>query len=89
MEKISPQSTVPGPQSRLIHRIQLDCEPKTVKELAESMRVSMRFIYQMRARGFPMHGRERHNQTATVREARDWIRASNFRLIKGIGVIGN
>lgn len=60
-----------------------------VKELADSLRVSRRFVYQMRARGFPMHGGRRHWQTATVQEARDWIKANRFRLIKGIGVTGN
>ena len=59
-----------------------------VKELAESLRVSNRFIYQMRACGFCMRGDNHYSQTATVQEARDWIKANNFRLVKGVGVIG-
>jgi len=71
----------------------MDCglqnENLRVKELAESLRVSNRFIYQMRACGFPMRGDSHYSQTATVQEAQDWIKANNFRLIKGIGVVGN
>ena len=65
----------------------MDCGLR-VKELAESLRVSKRFVYQMRACGFPMRGKERHSQTATTEEAHDWIKANNFRLVKGIGAIG-
>lgn len=98
MEKMSPESTLPGPQSS--GRSGPDSGPWTldsglaadsglrVKELAESLGVSKRFVYQMRARGFSMRGKDRHSQTATVQEAQDWIKANNFRLVKGVGVIG-
>ena len=57
-----------------------------VKELANSLGASVRFVYQMRACGFPMRGILRNNCTATVKEALAWIEANNFRLVKGVGV---
>ena len=83
--KMNPQSTVLTPQSQ--SGPNPDCGLR-VKELAESLQVSRRFIYQMRARGFPMQGDNHYGQTATVQEAQDWINANNFRLVKGVGVIG-
>ncbi|HEX3625120.1 MAG TPA: hypothetical protein VH280_06830 [Verrucomicrobiae bacterium] len=58
-----------------------------IKELAEALGVSTRFIYVMRARGFPMRGDTHQRQMATVAEASAWIRANNFRIINGTGVI--
>jgi hypothetical protein len=63
-------------------------EPLPVKQLAASLGVSLRFVYQMRARGFPMRGGTRHRQAATPEEARAWIEANDFRLINSVGVIG-
>ncbi|HUA64330.1 MAG TPA: hypothetical protein VME24_00680 [Alphaproteobacteria bacterium] len=61
-------------------------QPLFVKELAAALGVSLRFIYQMRACGFSMHGDTRYRQMATVEEARAWIKANNFRLNKSFGV---
>ncbi|MGH7941193.1 MAG: hypothetical protein ACREFR_09000 [Limisphaerales bacterium] len=58
-----------------------------VKELADALGVSPRFVYQMRARGFPMRGYSRQRQGATLEEARDWINAHGFRLSHGVGII--
>jgi hypothetical protein len=58
-----------------------------VKELAASLGVSPRFVYQMRACGFPMRGDSRLRQAATLEEARAWIKAHNFRLSSSIGII--
>jgi hypothetical protein len=63
-------------------------EPLSVKQLAASLGVSPRFVYQMRACGFPMRGETRHRQSATAEEARAWIKANNFRLIRSVGVVG-
>lgn len=63
-------------------------EPLPVKELADALGVGLRFVYQMRACGFPMRGDTRHQQMATLEEARAWIQANDFRLIKGAGVTG-
>jgi hypothetical protein len=63
-------------------------EPLPVKQLAAALRVSLRFVYQMRACGFPMRGETRQRQAATPDEARAWIEAHNFRLIKSVGVVG-
>lgn len=63
-------------------------EPLLVKELADALGVSLRFIYQMRACGFPMRGDIRYRQMATVEEARAWIKANNFRLVQSVGVVG-
>ncbi len=63
-------------------------EQLCVKALAAEMRVSTRFIYQMRACGFKMDGPFRRAQTASVRQAAKWIRARDFRLLNGTGVIG-
>lgn len=63
-------------------------EPLSVKQLAASLGVSLRFVYQMRARGFPMYGDTRQRQAATPEEARAWIKENNFRLVKSFGVIG-
>jgi hypothetical protein len=63
-------------------------EPMSVKELAASLGVSLRFVYQMRACGFLMRGDTRHRQTATPEEARAWIKENDFRLVKSFGVIG-
>jgi hypothetical protein len=76
--KIFPQA---GAKSRI-------SEPLSVKQLAASLKVSLRFVYQMRARGFPMRGDTRQRQSATPEEARAWIEANNFRLIKSVGVVG-
>lgn len=58
-----------------------------VKELAWALGVSSRFVYQMRACGFPMRGDTRQRQTATLPEARAWIKAHRFRLKHGVGII--
>lgn len=71
----------PGPKSTMP-----PAQPLLTKELAVALGVSPRFIYQMRACGFPMHGATRRRQMATVEDARDWIRANNFRLLDGKGV---
>lgn len=63
-------------------------EPLTVKQLAASIGVSPRFVYQMRLCGFPMSGDTHNRQMATLEEARAWIKANNFRLIKSVGVTG-
>jgi hypothetical protein len=63
-------------------------EPLSVKELAASLDVSLRFVYQMRACGFLMRGHTRHRQAATLEEARAWIKENDFRLVKSFGVIG-
>jgi hypothetical protein len=60
--------------------------PLLIKELATALGVSTRFIYQMRACGFPMTGDTRQRQKATLAEARAWISANNFRLNDGKGV---
>ena len=60
--------------------------PLLVKELATSLGVSTRFIYQMRACGFPMRGDTRYRQKATLEDARAWIEDNNFRLKDGVGV---
>ncbi len=54
----------------------------SVKELAETLAVSLTYVYQMRACGFPMAGHERCNQTATLAAARKWIRKNKFRMVK-------
>jgi len=62
-------------------------QPLLIKELAMALGVSTRFIYQMRACGFPMRGDTRQRQMATLNEARAWIYANNFRLLNGTGLI--
>lgn len=57
-----------------------------VKELAAALQVGTTFVYQMRACGFQMNGRFRHEQTATVQEAIQWVRDNDFRLVNGRGV---
>lgn len=64
-------------------------EKLVVKELADSLGVSTRFIYQMRRCGFPMHGHTKDNQTATTTEAVRWIEANDFRLCNGVGLTKN
>jgi hypothetical protein len=60
----------------------------SVKQLAASLGVSPRFIYQMRACGFPMNGDTLNRQAATLDEARAWIKTHNFRLVRGEGIVG-
>ena len=70
-------------------------QPLTVKELAWELGVSVHYIYQMRACGFPMQEKLlagyglRPVLTATLREAVEWIEENNFHLIHehGAGVI--
>lgn len=62
-------------------------EKMCVKELASSMLVSERYIYEMRRLGFKMSGVKHTNQTATVNDAVAWIRANDFRMVRGIGSI--
>jgi len=57
-----------------------------VKELAVSLGVSTRFVYEMRRCGFPMRGETKDNQTATLREAVDWIEREGFRMVNGVGM---
>ncbi|HEV2320688.1 MAG TPA: hypothetical protein VGV18_13105 [Verrucomicrobiae bacterium] len=61
--------------------------PLLVKELAASLGVSPRFVYQMRACGFPMRGDTRLRQAATLEEARAWIKANGFRLSSSVGIV--
>ena len=63
-------------------------EKLCVKELAASLSVSVKFVYQMRARGFQMTGIKRNNRLASTNSAVAWIVKSNFRLVHGIGVVG-
>jgi len=59
-----------------------------VKELADALKVSRNYVYQMRACGFEMHGKNWYGQTATEAEARAWIEKMKFRMVMGAGVIG-
>lgn len=60
-----------------------------VKELANALQVSTKFVYQMRACGFEMAGREhQNNQTASTAAAAAWIQRHDFRIVRGKGVVG-
>lgn len=59
-------------------------EKLVVKELADSLGVSMRFVYEMRRCGFEMHGPTNYNHT-NAREASAWIDRADFRMINGVG----
>ena len=53
-----------------------------VKELADGLGVSTRFVYEMRRCGFVMEG---VHQAATLKSAVDWIKANDFRMVRGVG----
>lgn len=61
-------------------------EKLVVKQLADSLGVSTRFVYEMRRCGFAMHGQTKDNQTCTVREAVGWIERQDFRMVNGVGL---
>jgi hypothetical protein len=69
-------------------RIAADAEELQVKELAAALDVSTRYVYEMRRLGFSMHGKNNYQQTATIVEARQWIEANHFRMVKCVGIIG-
>lgn len=63
-------------------------ENLSVKELAFKLGVSRHFVYQMRARGFPMAWDcDLRGYSTTEIEARTWLKATLFRLRDGRGVI--
>ncbi|HEX7652548.1 MAG TPA: hypothetical protein VF607_03515 [Verrucomicrobiae bacterium] len=61
-----------------------------VKELAHEMKVSTRYVYEMRRCGFRMRGQRPRakNKTTTVAEAIKWIKAHDFTMASGKGVFG-
>lgn len=56
-----------------------------VKELAPAIGKTVRYVYEMRRCGFRMNGCGRYNQECTVKEAKDWILKTGFRIIHGRG----
>jgi hypothetical protein len=60
-----------------------------VKELADYLGVSLKFVYQMRHCGFKMDGDFKDNQTTTARAAVAWIEQEDFRLVNGVGLTKN
>ena len=60
-------------------------ERLTVKELADALGVSQRYIYQMRRCGFQMDGLKRDSQTTTLLAAVVWIVKNDFRMSNGKG----
>ena len=56
-----------------------------VKELAWELKVSPRYVYEMRRCGFAMDGPSKDFTVATVEAAREWIRAKKFRILNGYG----
>jgi hypothetical protein len=62
-----------------------DPEKLCVKELADALEVSTRYVYQMRACGFVMEGFRPHGQTTTVKTAVEWIEKNDFRVVRGVG----
>lgn len=61
------------------------CEKLCVKGLAFSLGVSVRYVYEMRRCGFTMEGRRKDNQTATLKEAVQWIVENDFKMVDGVG----
>jgi|GEM_PF-6674919 len=64
-----------------------DPEKLCVKALAFELGLSTRFVYEMRRCGFAMEGRSKDNQTATLKQAVDWILENDFRMVDGFGVL--
>jgi hypothetical protein len=62
-------------------------EKLCVKGLASSLGVSVRYVYEMRRCGFHMEGRSKDNQTATNRQAVDWITENDFKICDGVGYV--
>lgn len=60
-------------------------EKLCVKELALSLGVSVRYVYEMRRCGFIMEGFRRCQQTSTVKEAIIWIGQNDFKMVDGVG----
>lgn len=60
-----------------------------VKELASSLGVSTRYVYEMRRCGFTMEGLLKINRTSTAKEAAKWVIENDFRIVDGFGRIGN
>lgn len=61
-------------------------EKMCVKELAFSLGVSVRYVYEMRRCGFKMDGCANRNQTATIKQAVDWMTENDFKMIHGAGI---
>lgn len=74
---------------RVTTRTSVEIEaPLCVKELASALGVSAHFVYQMRACGFVMEwDADIRGASATEAGAREWIKATNFRIVKGRGRI--
>jgi hypothetical protein len=62
-------------------------EKLCVKQLADALQVSPRYVHEMRRCGFVMTGVKRCNQTSTAQKAVAWIEANDFRIINGLGFI--
>ena len=62
-------------------------ERLVVKELADAMHVSTRYVYEMRRCGFRMDGVRFHNKTATLIDGVAWVIRTNFRIVDGVGVV--
>lgn len=61
--------------------------PLCVKQLAAALDRHTSFVYAMRAAGFVMKwNAELRCQAATVAEAKTWLQATGFRVIRGRGV---
>ena len=62
-------------------------EKLCVKELADKLGISVRYVYEMRRCGFKMDGAGRFNQTTSKQRALAWIEENDFHMIDGAGIV--